>query len=87
MSGFEPNPSPAPNTYDFKTWVVYLIKELGLTSALIAFICYLLAVQIPLMQADFRTQTDKLVEAVSNNNRAMGELTVEIRAIRRDREK
>lgn len=82
---FEPTPSPAPTTHDFKTWVVYLVKELGLTTALVAFICYMLAVQMPQMQLDFRVQTDKLVEAVANNNRAMTELTVEIRAIRKER--
>jgi hypothetical protein len=79
-------PAPqSPPTPDLKGWVVYLIRELGLTTALVTFICYLLAVQLPQMQADFRIQTDKLVEAVGNNNRIMGELITEIRALRRDR--
>ena len=76
---------PAPPGSDIKTWVVYLVRELGLTTALVGFVCYLLAVQMPQMQADFRQQTDRLVEAVGNNNKVMHELTVEIKALRRER--
>lgn len=81
----QPAPAPAPAGHDAKTWVVYLIKELGLTTALVAFVCYLLAVQLPSMQTEFRTQTDKLVEAVGNNNRVMAELSNEIKQLRAER--
>jgi hypothetical protein len=73
---------PAPQIV---SWALYLIKELGLTTALVAFVCYLLAVEMPAMRQDFRLQTDKLVEAVGNNSRVMVELSAEVRALRRER--
>lgn len=81
-----PHPHKAPQTTDMKTWAVYLVKELGVSSALIAFICYLLAVQIPSMQHDFRMQTNALVEAVGNNTRAMGDVVREVKELRQQRE-
>ena len=85
---------------DLKTWIVYLVRELGLTTMLVVFVCYLLAVQLPAMQVDFRAQTDKLVEAVNNgnrvisennrvitdNSRAITELVFEVRSLRKERQ-
>jgi hypothetical protein len=71
---------------------VYFVRELGMTAALVAFVCYLLAIQLPGMQRDFRAQTDKLTEAiaaqntaVNNNSRVMQELISEVKAMRRER--
>lgn len=88
----QPSPTPAPVGGDLRTWLVYLVRELGLTTCLIAFICYMLAVQLPALQSDFRTQTDRLAETVANNSRAMGEMSrtvgemkEELRALRLER--
>lgn len=62
--------------------VVFAIKELGLSTVLVVFICYLLVVQMAAMQRDFRVQTDKISEAVTNNNRVVNELIIEMRATR-----
>lgn len=73
-------------------WFIWILKDAGPATFLIAFVCYLLAVQFPDMRSDFRTQTDKLVDAVSNNskvigdnNRVMFELSNEIRQMRQER--
>lgn len=80
------SPQPPPMVpMQVKEWVVYLVRELGLTTALVVFVCYLLAIEMPAMRADFRMQTDKLVEAVGNNSRVMNELSAEVRALRRER--
>jgi hypothetical protein len=62
--------------------VVFAIKELGLSTVLVVFICYLLVVQMAAMQRDLRVQTDKISEAVTNNNRVVNELIIEMRATR-----
>lgn len=76
-------PAPVPLGGTGAT-VIHVIKELGLTTALVAFVCYLLAVQLPAMQADFRAQTSELISAVNESNSKMGELANELREFRRD---
>lgn len=73
---------PPAGEQTFFAKVVFAIKELGLSTVLVVFICYLLVVQMAAMQRDFRVQTDKMTEAVSNNNRVVNELIVEMRATR-----
>ena len=64
---------------------IYLVRELGLTTALIGFICYMLAIQLPAMRDEIKQQTGEMVKAVDNNNRVVSELTGEIRALRKER--
>lgn len=94
-----PIPAPAPPSADVRTWLVYLVRELGLTTCLIGFICWQMAIQMPQLRDDFRGQTDRLNNTVENNSRAtaeqsrvtadqsrvMGELAAEIKALRYER--
>jgi hypothetical protein len=57
-------------------WIISLYKDVGMTSLLVGFVCYLLIIQMPEMRRDFRSQTDSLTEAVANNSKVLGEVAV-----------
>lgn len=70
--------SPENSIKDAPVWfrlLLYGIKEVGLLTCLVIFICYQSFSQLPSVQQSFQQQTDKIVEAVQNNNKVMIELT------------
>ena len=84
------SPGSVPiNTPLWLQWIAYLIKDVGMpvvmSVGLVIVVVYMLLVQMPTMQQDFREQTNKLVDAVGNNNKVMGELSYEIRQLRQER--
>lgn len=73
---------PPPGIPQWVYWILYAFKEVGLSTALVVVIVYMLLGQLPSITNDFRMQTNKLVEAVSNNSEVMSKLSAEIQEMK-----
>lgn len=69
-------------------WVqvgLHVVKDLGMSAVLTAFVCWLLVVQLTGMQADSRRQNDRIATVLESNTKALNDLAGEIRQLRQER--